>query len=139
MATIPKYVYEDLKQKAYNKLAELENEIISPYQKKIEEENKKTEEEFTKKIIKNVSKYNYRLNSGWHDTNLVIDIPKKEYQDMQQKQKDLNDKLQKLRRKIHEELDSQIDEWLIGIYTKASDGQPIKLPEFKIDKTKFKL
>jgi len=139
LATIPKYVYEDLKSKANQKVNRIVDEIIEPLRERIEKEKKDMENELVSNITNNIKKFKTSVQKNYRSSYIEIDIPKEYHNKMYKKFRDLDNKLNAIKTQIHEDLHEQVDTWLLSIYSKASDNQVIKLPEFKIDKGKYKL
>ena len=139
MATIPKYVYEDLKRKAYNKLNRKLDEIIKPFRESIQKQKDKLDTEFENNIMSNINKYPNRTINTWDGIKLEIIIPPDRYAEVKKSKEDLQHKLDKLINEIETDLNAQIDTWLLDIFTKASDNQSLTIPNFKVNKSKYKL
>lgn len=139
MATIPKYVYDDLKYKAQQKVDRLVNEFTKPLQDKTEKQKQQLKDDFENGIKTNINKYTPKIERNYNGVHIRIDIPKKDYDNYIDKVNKLDDNYRKIRQQIYDDLNAQVDVWLISIFQKASDNQALELPELKIDKSKYKL
>ena len=134
---IPKYVYDDLKAQAEKKLDEAKENVINKYRPELES--------ITKEILNKEIKSGYvkiepeiHVRKSYHSNYVEIikgydlnhkNVSENTNQDIKKKTQPILDKINKK----FEEFGKQFTQWQMDIFVKASEGQPITLPDFKID------
>ena len=139
MAQIPKYVYEDLKMQVKDKMNESMKDVLDNLKKEESEEQSILNKEWIEKILPTLDKKEASIYSDWNSSYIKFPISQNDKNEYNKKEKSITEKYKKVRRKLLEDLQSQVNEWMMGIYSKASDDTKLELPTFKIDETKYKV
>jgi len=145
MATIPKYVYVDLKNKASGKLSEAKANAYGHYKQELqnigdkvlnkEKEKFAIKSEYIAKMDRhynhNIGEYEKRFSGT---VKVEVDYDHSKVKDKIEKaQQVIINKIQK----IHDDLDAEFETWQINLFIKASEGQTLAVPSFDIDYSKY--
>lgn len=145
MVSIPKYVYTDLKNKASSRLDEKKAEIYEHFKsqlQKIGDSVLNTE----KKKFKVLSEYKtsigrtYDHDIGGYRKKFSGDVEISVDYDHQEVYKKIEKAQEKIRKKIGNifiDLETEYETWQLNIFIKASDGQLLSIPDFKVDYSKY--
>jgi len=142
MGSIPRYIYNDLKEKAYIIKRQRLDEIISPLEKEISEKRKKLMDEKTREIMKLakaelISEMNKKkvYDKTFYSNTIYIevgchvnrrDLPK----DYDREEEKLDNELKKKRQKLDTILETKLQNWILSIWQDGTTDMNIKLPTF---------
>jgi len=137
---MPRYVYDELMTRARNLMEEAIRQSVGDKKENKEEDiSEGLKKKYQKDLFKNAT---LEINSYGNvhvmlDKNF-IDTIQREFNEAERVRQKIKDEYYEIKRKkeqkVRREYELQLQDWTLDLFSKISNGEPIKLPVFKVKK-----